>query len=126
MDFAARQPGKRSSRSPLTASDCCRSRDTPRRPAPIRAVTSFDARRVSGVRGTGSIGICRSLEGLVMKNADLATNFGAGLVNLACRSFSGEVYEMVSRLATYDNRSVRVCRDDLRPHKRSNDSQERD
>ena len=32
----------------------------------------------------------------VSTNADLATNFGAGLVDLACRSFSGEVHEMAS------------------------------
>ena len=34
----------------------------------------------------------------VLSNADLATNFGAGVVDLACCSFSGEVYEMASRL----------------------------
>lgn len=31
-----------------------------------------------------------------MCDADLATNFWAGMVDLACGSFSGEVYEMTS------------------------------
>ena len=33
---------------------------------------------------------------LIAINADLATNCGAGMVDLACCSFSGEVYEMAS------------------------------